>query len=65
MPSSVIRHFDYDPQQRELAVLFVSGRRYRYHEVPEELFREMRQAFSKGEFFNGRIRDRFSFTQEH
>lgn len=64
MPSTVIRTYRYDPQQRELELQFVSGRRYRYHEVPEELWHEMRQAFSKGEFFNERIRDHFRFTRE-
>jgi lysyl-tRNA synthetase class 2 len=64
MPSSVIRSYDYDPQQRRLVLQFVSGRRYRYHDVPEEVWRDMRRAFSKGEFFNERIRDQFRFTRE-
>jgi len=64
MPSSVIRTFQYDLRQRELELLFVSGRRYRYHDVPEDIWREMRQAFSKGEFFNEHIRDQFRFTRE-
>ena len=64
MPSSVIRSYHYDPAQRCLELQFVSGRRYRYHDVPEETWRGMRQAFSKGEFFNENIRDRFRFTRE-
>jgi lysyl-tRNA synthetase class 2 len=64
MPSSVIRSYHYDPAQRRLELQFVSGRRYRYHDVPEETWREMRQAFSKGEFFNSHIRDQFRFTRE-
>ena len=40
------------------------GRRYRYHDVPEETYHGMRQAFSKGEFFNARIRDQFRHTRE-
>ena len=63
MPSSVIRTFWYDPAELKLDVVFVSGRRYRYHEVPDEVYGEMRRAFSKGEFFNENIRDRFRFTQ--
>jgi hypothetical protein len=65
MPSSVIRTFWYDPAERRLDVLFVSGRRYRYHDVPDEVYGEMRRAFSKGEFFNEKIRDRFRFTRLH
>jgi lysyl-tRNA synthetase class 2 len=65
MPSSVIRTFWYDPAEHDLDVIFVSGRRYRYHDVPDELYGEMRRAFSKGEFFNERIRDQFRFTELH
>jgi hypothetical protein len=62
MPSKVIRSFAYDRDDRRLDVVFVSGRRYSYHEVPAELAEEMKRAFAKGEFFNRRIRDRFAFT---
>ena len=61
MPSTVIRKFAYDPARGGLEVEFVSGRRYLYREVPEELVMQMRGAFSKGRFFNARIRDRFPF----
>ena len=64
MPSSVIRWYAYDPVQRRLELQFVSGRRYLYHDVPEETYRGMRQAFSKGEFFNAHIRDQFRHTRE-
>ena len=62
MPSTVIRAFDYDPAERRLDVKFVSGRRYRYFEVPLETYEQMRRSFSKGEFFNANIRDRFPFA---
>jgi lysyl-tRNA synthetase class 2 len=64
MPSSVIRSYRYDPLRHRLELVFVSGRRYRYHDVLEETFHGMRQAFSKGEFFNARIRDQFRHTRE-
>jgi KTSC domain len=64
MPSSVIRSYHYDPVRRRLELQFISGRRYRYHDVPEETWRAMRQAFSKGVFFNEHIRDHFRFTRE-
>jgi hypothetical protein len=63
MPSRVIRHYRYDPSDRHLDLVFVSGRQYRYHDVPEEVYREMRSAFSTGEFFNARIRARFRHTR--
>jgi lysyl-tRNA synthetase class 2 len=62
MPSSVIRSYRYDPIEHHLDLVFVSGRRYRYHEVPEETYDLMRRAFSKGEFFNDFIRDQYRFT---
>ena len=62
MPSSVIRRYHYDPVDRYLDIVFVSGRRYRYHEVPEETYDAMRRAFSKGEFFNRCIREHYRCT---
>jgi lysyl-tRNA synthetase class 2 len=64
MPSSVIRSYRYDPEHRRLTLQFVSGRRYRYHDVPEETYVAMRNAFSKGEFFNANIRDQYRHTRE-
>jgi lysyl-tRNA synthetase class 2 len=59
MPSTVIRHFAYDARSHALDVEFVSGRRYRYSDVPEATASRFAGAFSKGRFFNARIRDRF------
>lgn len=59
MPSTVIRRFDYDPREKALDVEFVSGRRYRYAGVLEDVATAFREAFSKGQFFNARIRDRY------
>jgi hypothetical protein len=64
MPSTVIRAFDYDPEAHRLDITFVSGRRYSYHQVPAEVAQELRQSFSKGQFYNRRIRDRFRFTRQ-
>ena len=63
MPSSVIKQFAYDPADRRLEIEFVSGRRYAYHAVPEMMVRRMRSALSKGQFFNGKIRDHYSFSR--
>ena len=59
MPSTVIRRFAYDPDRRELWVEFVSGRRYIYEDVPDEVASTFGSAFSRGVYFNSRIRDRF------
>lgn len=63
MPSTVIRRFAYDPPSRSLEVEFVSGRCYRYAEVPEEVAARFRGAFSKGRFFNAHIRDDYPFEE--
>ena len=63
MPSTVIRSFDYDAHKLELLVVFRSGRRYIYEDVPEDTYARFRGSFSKGEFFNSHIRDRFPYRQ--
>jgi hypothetical protein len=63
MPSTVIRSFEYQPSTSALDVTFVSGRRYRYVDVPEEVARAFSEAFSKGRFFNTRIRDAYAFVE--
>lgn len=63
MASSVIRRFDNDPQARELAVEFVSGKRYAYSGVSAETVAEMGSAFARGRFFNRHIRDHFPFRE--
>jgi hypothetical protein len=65
MPSSVIREHHYDPAERRLDILFVSGRLYSYHDVPPDIGLGMARAFSKGEYFNRHIRDRYYFTRSH
>ena len=63
MPSSVIRKFEYDPAGHRLAVTFVSGKRYAYIGVPEDVADAFRNAFSKGEYFNDVIRDHYPFER--
>ena len=63
MPSTVIRRFDYRPATRELEVLFTTGRRYLYADVPEEAAAALRGAFSKGRHFNAHIRGRYSYVE--
>ena len=64
MPSAVIRSYEYCASRRELRVTFQSGRSYVYQDVPTEAYSTMKHAFSKGEFFNANIRDRYTFRRE-
>ena len=63
MPSTVIRRFDYRPDSQELEVLFVTGRRYIYFQVPPDEVEAFRAAFSKGTYFNRHIRDRYRYRE--
>lgn len=64
MPSTVIRRIAYLAQHRELDVTFVgSGNTYTYIGVEPEVHEEFRRAFSKGQFFNTRIRNRYPFRR--
>lgn len=60
MPSTVIRRFAYRPAIAALDVEFVSGRVYRYHEVPEEVAASLAGSRMKGVYFNRAIRGRFA-----
>lgn len=63
MPSMVIRSFAYRPDSRELEVLFTTGRRYVYSQVPPEAAEALRSAFAKGRHFNARIRGRYAYVE--
>jgi lysyl-tRNA synthetase class 2 len=63
MPSTVIRRFTYSPDSEELTIEFVTGRRYVYSAVTEEEVQAMREAFSKGVYFNKHIRDRYAYRE--
>jgi hypothetical protein len=63
MPSSVIRSYLYDPAKSELWITFVSGRRYVYADVPQDVFDAFKAAPSRGKFFNSEIRDDYSYCE--
>jgi lysyl-tRNA synthetase class 2 len=63
MPSTVIRRFDYRPETAELEVLFTTGRRYLYRDVPPAIAGAFRAAFSKGRYFNAHIRDAYDYSE--
>jgi hypothetical protein len=63
MPSSVVSHMLYNTSTSTLRIFFISGRVYDYKDVPEEIFNEMKAAFSKGVYFNQYIKDRYQFEK--
>lgn len=63
MPSTVIRSFAYRSEACELDILFTTGRRYVYLDVPPEAAEALRGAFAKGRHFNTRIRGRYAYRE--
>lgn len=63
MPSSVIRAHRYDAAAMRLDINFVSGARYSYFDVPEQVAQALASAPSKGRYFQHTIRDRFPYAR--
>ena len=58
--SSVVRHIHYRPEREELSVwLGPERRRYKYFDVPQDLYQALRDAPSRGAFYNQFIKGRF------
>lgn len=63
MPSSVIASFHYNSAQHALDVIFNSGNVYRYLDVPEEVYVDMKNSFSKGTFLNTEIKPKYRYKK--
>lgn len=63
MPSSVIKYFSYDAQNKTLKILFVTEMIYLYQNVPKQVFDKLKTAESKGRYFNLFIKDKFKFQK--
>lgn len=50
--STTMTSVGYDPEARILEIEFMGGAIYQYLEVPEEMFRDLLAAESKGRYFN-------------
>ena len=61
--SSALTDARYDAQTRDLDVWFVSGRRYRYSNVPPQVYDSLAGADSKGAFFHAHIRDKYVYRE--
>ena len=61
--STSLRSVGYDPENQELEIEFTSGKVYRYHHVSPEVYAELMQAESLGQFFNAQIRDNYPFEE--
>ena len=62
--SNVIKSFDYDEKTQTLRVEFSSGSIYKYHDVPESVYQELKIAPSIGQYFNTYIREKYGQDRE-
>ena len=62
--STAIKSFDYDVEQQILRVVFSNGSIYKYLDVPEAIYQELKVTASVGQYFNAQIRDQFGFDRE-
>lgn len=62
--STAIKSFDYDQDKKILKVEFNHGGIYLYHDLPLAVYKDFQSAPSKGQFFVGQIRDKYSFDKE-
>lgn len=63
MPSSVIKHFNYETASKSLTITFVSGFIYQYQNVSPKTFNLFKAATSKGRYFNYHIKDKYKFLK--
>jgi hypothetical protein len=61
--SSAIIRVEYDAAARALTVIFTTGRRYVYDDVPPGVYQAFLDAESQGRYFNACIRDRYRYHE--
>lgn len=62
--SNVIKSFDYDGATQTLRVVFNNGSIYKYHDVPDSVYQELKTAPSVGQYFNTHIREKYGQDRE-
>jgi lysyl-tRNA synthetase, class II len=62
--STAVKDFDYDVDKQTLRVVFGNGSVYKYSDVPEKIYQELKTTASVGQYFNSQIRDKFGFDRE-
>ncbi len=61
--SDVIHAMGYDPEIQLLEIIFNDGRIYQYRSVPPEVYDGLKNAESKGRYFQENIRGEFQSWQ--
>jgi hypothetical protein len=60
--STTMRSVGYESKSKILEIEFQSGEVYQYLDVPEMVQKRLLRAKSKGQYFNGEIRDDYAFV---
>ncbi|MCZ6677788.1 MAG: KTSC domain-containing protein [Candidatus Poribacteria bacterium] len=60
--SSMIYAVGYDPENRTLEVVFNSGEKYQYYDVPQEEYEGLMAADSKGRYMRAYIIDEYDWA---
>ena len=61
--SSNIERIGYLSSASVMDVVFKGGGRYRYFDVPEDVFSNLRKAESKGKYFHKYVKDMYSYAR--
>lgn len=61
--SSNISEVGYDENSRTLEVLFTNGNLYQYFDVPPQIYAELMQAGSVGQYLNANIKGNFRYAR--
>ena len=61
--SSNVKAIGYDSGTETLEVEFLSGSRYQYYGVPQQMHEKMTQAPSKGKFLNIYIKNQYPYSR--
>ena len=61
--SSALKTVKYDEIKKQLFITFVSGREYRFDNVPAEVMDKFELAESKGKFYNTEIKNKYTWSE--
>lgn len=61
--SSNIVRTEYDTESKEMIVEFKNGLKYKYVELPHEVYTRFRMSESQGKFFNTNISKKYKYSK--
>ena len=61
--STSIARFGYEEASNVLWIEYQTGHKYKYLDVPQDVFEQMKSAPSKGQFVNQNIKDKYDYEE--